>query len=215
MTRLFPVSIDLQGRSCLIIGGGKVAARKAENLLEYGCQVTMVSPRCEETVSTWAKNGLITYLQREFKEEDLDHSFLVFIATDDRGLNSRISSLCRERGILVNAVDDPPHCDFYVPAILRRGPLTLAISTEGKSPAFAGRLRRDLEEIITDDYGKFVEILGEQREYIKENISDLERRKAVFEKLVYSDILDLLKAGEEEKAREKVQYVCSAIGVEP
>jgi len=72
-----------------------------------------------------------------------------------------------------------------------------------------------LEELITDDYGKFVEILGEQREYIKENVSDLERRKAIFEKLVYSDILDLLKAGEEEKAREKVQYVCSAIGVEP
>lgn len=215
MANLFPVYIDLQGRRCLIVGGGKVAARKAENLLLYGCQVVIVSPDCETQIRTWAEDGLIIYLEREFLAEDLDRSFLVFIATDDEKLNSSISSLCREKGILVNAVDDPPHCDFYVPAILRRGSLSLAISTEGKSPAFARRLRRELEELITDEYGKFVDLLGEQRQYVKENIVDIDRRKAIFEKLVYSDIFDLIKAGEEEKAREKVQYVCSAIGVEP
>lgn len=215
MAHFFPVSIDLRGRRCLIIGGGRVAARKAENLLKYGCQVVIVSPDCEIQIRKWAQEGLITYLEREFLAEDLDGSFLVFIATNDEALNSSISTLCRERGILVNAVDDPPHCDFYVPALIRRGSLTLAISTEGKSPAFARKLRRELEEIITDDYGKFVEILGAQREYIKENIADIEERKALFEKLVYSDILDLLKAGEEETAREKVQYVCSTVGVKP
>lgn len=209
MMKLYPIYIDLKNKKCLVIGGGKVAERKIDNLLYYGASVMVVSPRVEENIRTWADKGLIELHGREFKPQDLEESFIVFVATDDEQINGRVSGLCRERGIMVNAVDDPPHCDFYVPSIVRRNSLVLAISTGGKSPAFARRLRNELEEIITPEYGEFVDMLGEQRELIKDHIEDIEIRKKIFEELVYSDILDLLKAGEKERAREKVKRCMS------
>lgn len=209
MKNLYPVYVDLQDRKCLIIGGGKVAERKIEQLLDYDCSIKVVSLRTEEKIKHWADLGLIQLYQREFQALDLEHVFMAFVATDDNQVNASLSKICRERGILVNAVDDPPHCDFYVPSILKRNSLVLAISTGGKSPAFARRLRQELEELITPAYGEFTDILGEQRELIKERIEDIEVRKRIFEELVYSDILDLLKAGEKEKAREKVTQCMS------
>jgi len=209
MANLFPVYLDLRKKKCLVIGGGKVAERKVDNLLEYGCKIRVISPQVEENIELWAAQGRIELFQRKFEEEDIEGIFIVFVATNDQRINKIVSDLCHERNILVNAVDDPPYCDFYVPSILRRNSLVLAISTQGKSPAFAGRLRRELEEIITAEYGEFVDMLGEQREYVKENIDDIEIRKQIFEKLAYSDILDLLKVGEKEKAREKVKQCMS------
>ncbi|MGI6422316.1 MAG: precorrin-2 dehydrogenase/sirohydrochlorin ferrochelatase family protein [Syntrophomonadaceae bacterium] len=209
MKNLYPLYIDLKDRKCLIIGGGKVAERKIEQLLDYNCSIKVVSLGVEDKIKSWAHQGLIQLFQREFQLSDLKEVFLVFVATDNEQVNAELSKMCRERGILVNAVDDPPHCDFYVPSILKRNSLVLAISTGGKSPAFARRLRQELEEIITPAYGEFVDILGEQRELIKERIEDIAVRKQIFEELVYSDVLDLLKAGEKEKAREKVTQCMS------
>ncbi|NLO20886.1 MAG: bifunctional precorrin-2 dehydrogenase/sirohydrochlorin ferrochelatase [Syntrophomonadaceae bacterium] len=209
MKNLYPVYIDLNDRNCLIVGGGKVAERKIEQLLDYDCSIQVISLGIEDKIKYWAHQGLIQLYQREFTASDLEDVFMVFVATDNNQLNAELSKICRERGILVNAVDDPPHCDFYVPSILKRNSLVLAISTGGKSPAFARRLRRELEELITPAYGEFADILGEQRELIKERIEDIEVRKQIFEELVYSDVLDLLKAGEKEKAREKVTQCMS------
>ncbi len=209
MKNLYPVYIDLQNRKCVIIGGGKVAERKIEQLLGYDCSIRVISLAVEDKIKVWADRGLIQLYQRELENSDLDDVFMVFVATDDQQVNAELSNQCRERGILVNAVDDPPHCDFYVPSILKRNSLVLAISTGGKSPAFARRLRRELEELITPAYGEFADILGEQRELVKEQIEDIAVRKQIFEELVYSDVLDLLKAGEKEKAREKVTQCMS------
>jgi precorrin-2 dehydrogenase/sirohydrochlorin ferrochelatase len=164
MTHLFPVLISLAGKNCLIIGGGQVAERKIADLLNYGANICVVCPHARDKVKQWADQGLICWHTREFVTNDLDSVYMVFVATNNRHLNQTIVLQCRQRGILVNAVDDPPNCDFYVPAILRRDSLVIGISTEGKSPMFAKKLRLQLEELIGEEYGQFVEILGNQRD---------------------------------------------------
>lgn len=211
MTHLFPVFLNLVNQKCLIIGGGKVAERKVRDLLNYDAGITVISPCAEDNIKHWANQGIIDWRPRRFQKDDLDSVFLVFLATDDRDLNREIVSLCRDKQILVNAVDDPPNCDFYVPSILRQKSLAIAISTEGKSPLFARKLREELEKIITAEYGDFVEILGEQRERIKAQVPDIETRKEILTSLVYSDILKLLKAGEIEKVRERVEQCMSCL----
>ncbi len=209
MANLYPVYIDLTDKKCLVIGGGKVAERKIYHLLDYGCSILVVSPQAENSIEKWAHRKFIQWYPREFQDQDITDCFMVFVATDDCQINEKVSRLCREKGIMVNAVDDPPNCDFYVPSIVRQNSLVLAISTGGKSPAFARRLRSELEQVITPAYGEFVDMLGEQRELVKGHIKDIEIRKKIFEELVYSDILDLLKVGEKEKAREKVKKCMS------
>lgn len=206
---LFPIYINLHKKRCLIIGGGQVALRKAENLLKYDADIIVVSPRAEEGLELLAQQGKITWLQKKFSQDDLHDAFLVFIATDDNRINKQISQLCKDAGILVNAVDDPDNCDFYVPSVIRRNSLVLAVSTEGKSPLYAQKLRRELENIVTEAHGKFVDLLGEQRDIIKAKITDINVRQEVFRSLVYSDILELLEAGEEEKARERIRECMS------
>ncbi len=210
MTHLFPIYLDLSGKNCLIIGGGPVAERKVENLLEYEVNIKIVSPQVEKRIKEWSLDGSITWLPREFEEHDLDEIFMVFVATNYGSINQWVVELCRQRGILANAVDDPPNCDFFVPSLIRHNSLVVAISTEGKSPLFARKLREELEEIITPEYGEFVEILGELRTQIKKGVLDIEMRRKIFENLVNSDILSLLKAGEKEKARERIEQCMSS-----
>lgn len=136
-------------------------------------------------------------------------AFLVFAATDDQFINREVAGLCKENGILVNAVDDPAYCDFYIPSTIRRNSLVLAISTEGKSPAYAKRMRQQLEEVITDSHGKFVDLLGEQREIIKQTVPDIRTRQAIFEALAKLDILDLIAEGKDEQIRERIEECMS------
>jgi len=194
----------------LIIGGGPVAERKAASLLEYGAHIKVVSPLAEKKIVAWADQNLLQWFAREFADNDLDNIFIVFIATDDNSLNKEISGLCRQRGILVNAVDDPPNCDFFVPSVLRRGSLAVAVSTEGKSPLFAARLRRQLEAIITEEYGNIVDILGQIREELRNSTLDINQRKQVLEQIVNSDLLDLLRAGRYEEAEERINQCMSS-----
>ena len=206
---LYPIYIDMENKPCLVVGGGTVAERKVDSLLEHKAQVLLVSPQVTNSLETYAKNGLIIWENRIFKTNDLDNIFLVYIATNDTLVNQVIAEECKARKILVNAVDDPPNCDFYVPAILRRGSLAMAISTEGKSPMLARHLRLQLEKQFTEAYGEYVDLLGESRDYIKNNISDIEIRQKIFLELVNSDILDLLKMGEREKARGRIEECIS------
>ncbi|MDD2510425.1 MAG: bifunctional precorrin-2 dehydrogenase/sirohydrochlorin ferrochelatase [Syntrophomonas sp.] len=207
---LFPIYLDLEAKTCLIVGGGQVAERKIENLLDYGMDIRVVSPQAREGIQQWAEEGIIQWQARDFSESDLPGVFMAFVATDNSNVNQAIVEACRKAGVLVNAVDDPPNCDFYVPSIVRRGSLVLAISTEGKSPFFARRLREELENTISPAYGEFVEIMGEIREEIKEKVPDITLRKKIFKSLVYSEVLDLLKAGEKDKARERIEACMSS-----
>jgi precorrin-2 dehydrogenase/sirohydrochlorin ferrochelatase len=211
MAHLYPIYLQLTGKKCLVVGGGKVAERKVETLLEYAASIRLVSPEAEPKIHTWSDQGLIDWRRGEFQPRDLDGIFLVFIATGDEAVNKGITSLCREKGILVNAVDDPPNCDFYVPSILRRNSLCLAISTEGKSPLLAGKLRRELENIIPHEYGEWVEILGNLRDRIKNSNLSIEERRTLFGELVYSDILELLQEGKKEIIEERIEQCMSCL----
>ncbi|MCX5780100.1 MAG: bifunctional precorrin-2 dehydrogenase/sirohydrochlorin ferrochelatase [Firmicutes bacterium] len=211
MAHLYPIYLNLAGRNCLVVGGGKVAERKAATLLEYGAHIRLVSPSVTSSISDWAAQNLIELRARMFKPEDLEGVFLVFIATDDPEINNAITMLCQEKAILVNAVDDPPNCDFYVPSILRRNSLCVAISTEGKSPLLAAKLRRELEEYIPEEYGEWVEILGELRTQIKETDLNIGERKAIFEGLVNSNLLDLLIEGRKEQIEERIKQCMSCL----
>jgi precorrin-2 dehydrogenase/sirohydrochlorin ferrochelatase len=211
MAHLYPIYLHLAGKKCLVVGGGKVAERKVETLLEYEASIVVVSPAVQPNIHTWSEQGLIEWRRGIFQEQDLDEVFMVFIATDYEDINKDIAFLCREKGILVNAVDDPPNCDFYVPSILRRNSLCVAISTEGKSPLLAGKLRRELENIIPQEYGVWVDILGDLRDKIKSSSLSIEARKTLFEQLVNSDILELLQAGREEIIEERIKRCMSSL----
>lgn len=211
MAHLYPIYLNLAGKNCLVVGGGQVAERKVATLLEYEAQIRLVSPEIGSNLAAWANLKLIELRARLFRPEDLEDIFLVFAATGDLAINKNITSLCREKGILVNAVDDPPNCDFYVPSILRRNSLCLAISTEGKSPLLAAKLRRELEKFIPEEYGDWVDILGDLREQIKDSDLSIEERRSIFETLVNSDILDLLKEDRKEQIEERIKQCMSCL----
>jgi precorrin-2 dehydrogenase/sirohydrochlorin ferrochelatase len=210
MAHLFPVFLSLSGKNCLVVGGGQVAERKIADLFNCEANIKVVSPEAGENIRLWANQGLINWQVREIEDYDFDDIFMVFVATNDGHLNKEIADKCRQRGIMVNAADDPPNCDFYVPAIVRRNSLVLAISTEGKSPMLARKLREQLEELFGEEYGEFVDFLGEQRDFIKQSVPDIKVRKKIFQALVESDVLDLLRAGEKERAKERMEDVCPA-----
>jgi precorrin-2 dehydrogenase / sirohydrochlorin ferrochelatase len=211
MAHFYPIFLNLAGRQCLVVGGGNVAERKVATLMEYGALVRLVSPEVSRSIAEWAAQNLIDWRQGFFQPQDLEGIFLVFIATSDAKINKNITGLCRAQGILVNAADDPPNCDFYVPSILRRNSLCLAISTEGKSPLLAAKLRQELENIIPEEYGEWVDILGALRNRVKKLDLGIEERKRIFDALVYSDMLDLLIEGGRDKVEERIEQCMSCL----
>ncbi|MBP5286122.1 MAG: bifunctional precorrin-2 dehydrogenase/sirohydrochlorin ferrochelatase [Kiritimatiellae bacterium] len=158
----FPLFVDLAGRECLVVGAGKIAARKAKTLESFGARVKTVAP---ETAG------------RGFEESDVEGMALVVAATDDHGLNARVSAICRARGIPVNAVDDPANCTFFFPAIARNGPVTAAVSTGGACPAAAAILRDRIAGLMDDGFAAKVEKLGGERERLKKEFPDPEERR--------------------------------------
>src|SRR5207237_5299025 len=160
---LFPMFVKLEGRSCLVVGAGTVGEPKIRSLLDASASVRVIAPRTTSVVAGWAQAGTITWEAREFNTSDLDGVFLVIAATSSREVNEAIFLDAQRRNVLCNVVDDPEHCDFYYPAVVRRGDLQLAISTAGESPALAQKLRRELESQYGPEYEGWVEQLGERR----------------------------------------------------
>src|SRR2546427_4047392 len=146
--RFYPISLDLGGRRCVVIGGGPVAEQKVLGLLDAGAQVTVVSPELSLGLQDRAAQGLIATHRREYRSGDLAGAFLAVAATDDRTVNRRVWTEAEERGTLLNAGDDLPHCHFIAPAVHRAGDITVAVSTAGKSPALAVRLREQIARLI-------------------------------------------------------------------
>lgn len=160
----FPLFVSMEGRHCLVVGGGKVALRKVRALLEYGADLTLVAPKLHEELETMGRQGVIKIRKREFRKEDLEEISIVFAASSCEEVNQYCARLCREQGILVNVADVPKECDFYFPALVRRGDLVVGISTGGKSPAAAGRLRRELENYLPMELEDFIVKAGYLRE---------------------------------------------------
>ena len=157
---LFPMFLKLAGRRCLVVGGGSVAEGKIASLLGSGAKVIVVAPDVTEKVSGWASIGEVEWLARSFCPAELEGVFLVVAATSDPEVNDLVFREAQSRGILCNVVDDPERCDFYYPAVLRRGQLQIAVSTGGSSPALAQRLRFELEQQFAPGYGEWLEELG-------------------------------------------------------
>jgi len=180
---LFPVFFKLAGRPCLVVGAGAVAASKISSLVEAGAVVTVVAPQASPEIERLANDGKIRWASRIFLPGDLDGVFLAIAATSDPTVNCLVFLESRQRGVLCNSVDDPPHCDFYFPSIVRRGDLQFAISTAGESPALAQRLRIELDESLDARLGKWLREIGELRREILASEPASEARKSLLHRL--------------------------------
>ena len=179
-TPLFPVFLKLKGRRSLVVGGGTIAAQKLTGLIEAGADVTIVAPKLSAEVFRLVDSGQTQWIAREFEPGDLDGALLVVAATGDPEVNERVFLAALARGILCNAVDEPERCDFYYPAVVRRGDLQIAISTNGKSPALAQRLRAELESHFDATYGEWLAWLGSVRAlFFRTPIEPEKRRRAL------------------------------------
>ncbi|MQL51019.1 bifunctional precorrin-2 dehydrogenase/sirohydrochlorin ferrochelatase [Desulfofundulus thermobenzoicus] len=204
MARCYPISLVLAGRPCLVVGGGRVAERKILSLLACEARVRVVSPILTRGLQAMAEKGQIEYRQGEYRPADLEGIFLVVAATNRDEVNHRVAREAMERNLLVNVVDDPPYGNFYVPAVVRRGALQIAISTDGKSPLLARRIKEELEKRYGPEYGLLADLLGEIRADLLEQTVDPVRRRNVLTALVDDQVLRLLAAGELEQAKERV-----------
>ncbi len=180
---MFPMFLKLEGRRCLVVGAGAVAEGKIRGLLETGASVQVVGPEAVRQVQKWAWEGTIGWSPRGFQPHDLDGAFLVIAATSSPDLNAQVFNEARERKVLCNSVDDPEHCDFYYPAVVNRGDLQIAISTNGRSPALAQRLRQELEEQFGPEYEAWVKELGAARDQLTAKRVALEPRRKLLHEL--------------------------------
>jgi siroheme synthase-like protein len=163
----YPVVLELTGWPCVVIGGGSVAERKVEGLLAAGAAVTVIAPRLTRRLQALAAGGRIGHVAREYAPGDLDGYRLAFAATGDAALNAAVAQEGRRRGVWVNAADDPAHCDFTLPAVLRRGPLVVAVATGGASPAVAALVRDELDRRLGPEYALLGEVAAEVRRELR------------------------------------------------
>ncbi len=205
--RYYPIHLDIRGRSCLVVGGGGVGTRKANTLLSCGARVTVVSPQATEELRRMASGGLITLRERQYICTDLDDAFLVIGATDDEDLNRRISTDAERRNILCNIADRPEKCNFILPSIVQRGDLVITISTSGKSPALAKKLRQGLEAQFGAEYALLLEMLGAVRKRLLAQDHAPEAHKPIFEMLVNSDILNWIR----QQRMEEINRLLAAV----
>ena len=180
---LFPMFLKLEERNCLVLGAGSVGEQKIRSLLDCGANIHVVAPSASASVREWMQSGLLTWAQREFQSTDLDGVYLVIAATSDAQVNHAVYREAQARGILCNVVDDPPYCDFYYGALVRRGQLQIAISTNGLSPALAQRIRKQLEAEFPAVYGDWLNELGSRREALFRSGGDPETRKQILHQL--------------------------------
>lgn len=199
----YPVCLDLNGRLCVIVGGGKVAQRKAKTLASYGADVVVIAPEVTEELLGLETDGLATVEQRGYVRGDLQGAFLAVCATDSEEVNRAVFAEAQDRGCLVNVVDVPELCNFIVPSIVRRGGLQIAISTGGAAPTVAKRLRKRFQEEFGEEWAEYVSLLGEVRVLVLEGVPGGETaRKPIFERIADSDLLERLRAGERPSAED-------------
>jgi precorrin-2 dehydrogenase / sirohydrochlorin ferrochelatase len=193
--RYYPVQLDIRGRRCLVVGGGGVGTRKVETLLSCGARVTLVSLEVSDKLRRLSNRGDITLRERAYAASDLEGVFLVIGATDDEDLNRRISTDAAAFNVLCNIADRPEKCNFILPAIVQRGDLVLTVSTSGKSPALAKKLRTELERQFGEEYALLLKLMGAIRRRLLAEAHAPEAHKPIFEKIVHSDILSWIREG--------------------
>ncbi len=201
----YPAILDIAGRRAVVVGAGKVGEGKIEGLLNGGAQVTVVSLTATDRVRDWAREGRIALEERAYESSDLDDTFLVIAATEHNDTNVRVFEDAEARQMLCNVVDVTHLCNFILPSIVRHGDLAIAVSTGGASPAMARRIRISLAQCYGDEYAVALELLGSLREELKAMYPSPDDRKVLFERMVYSDFMDLVRAGDVERIEAWVQ----------
>ena len=200
---LFPIGLNLQHKPCLVVGGGTIAERRVHTLLSCGAVVHLVSPTVTPWLSEAAQSGALRWTQDVFQPAHLDGIAIILVATNKSQVNAEIAALARQRHCLINVVDDPEHCDFYLPAVVRRGALALAISTEGQAPAFAGWLRRQFEQSLDPHLGEVLAHYAALRLDMQQRYPDLQERAAAWAVLLAREAPTLFtpRTKEEDRAR--------------
>lgn len=194
--KYYPVCLDIAGRQCLVVGGGAVGSRKVKTLLACGARVTVISPAASTYIHEQSAKGNITYQMREYRRGDLKGMFLTIGATSDEELNFKIHREAEKTGKLCNIADRPKACNFILPSIVARGDLLIAISTSGKSPAFAKRLRKQLETEFGPEYADFLQLMGSIRKQLLAESHEPEEHKPLFEQLIENGLLKRIAAGQ-------------------
>ena len=191
--KYYPIFLDVRNRHCLVVGGGSVGVRKTLTLLDCGAEVTVVSPKISRKLTELSKKEPLIIEKRPFKFSDLKDKFLVIGATDNQELNQQIHAESERLDILCNIADQPEACNFILPSIVKKGDLVIAISTSGKSPAFAKKLRKDLEKQLGSEYAVFLELMGAIRKKLLAKDHEPEVHKPIFEELINRGLIEMIK----------------------
>ena len=199
--------LRLSGRRCVVVGGGDIGLEKVEGLLACDGDVTLVAPEAVEPLRELAAEGSIRWERREYRREDLEGTFMVIASTNDTEANIRVFEDAERRAMLVNIVDVPPLCNFILPAIVRTGPLAIAISTAGASPALAKRIKAEIAEEYGEPYARLAVLLNEVRGWAKGTLPTYQDRKEFFESIVNGDPdpVELLRRGDEQAVRDLIE----------
>ncbi len=205
--RYYPVYLDLRERCCVIVGGGRVAERKALSLLEAGADVMVVSPSLTPKLQELSSSGKIAHIAKTFEEKNLSGAYIVIAATDIPDLNAEIGRLCRKKQVLVNVVAPPSGSSFIVPSLVDRGALLIAISTSGESPALSKRIRKELEKIFGKEYELFLQRMSILRNRLMEQMKDEAERRRIFQALADSDVIELLRQGKTHEADHRIMEI--------
>jgi precorrin-2 dehydrogenase/sirohydrochlorin ferrochelatase len=209
--RYYPVFLDVRGRRCIVVGGGKVAERKALALFDAGADLDLVSPELTPILRELARKGKITHHPKHFDEQDLAGAYLVIAATNDTAVNEVVARASKKAGILVNAATSPNEGTFVMPSVVERGDLLIAISTCGNSPALARKVREDLERSYGPEYGVFLEKMAMLRRRMLKEVADEDVRRKIYQAVVDSDVLYLLKAGQAHEADHRISEIVHAV----
>src|SRR5947209_6484579 len=211
-TPFYIACLRLTGRRCVVVGGGEVGLEKVEGLLACDASVTLVAPEAHPELIQLALEGSIQWEQREYESADLEGALIAIAATNDTDLNIGVFNDAEARSMLVNVVDVPPLCNFILPAIVRNGPLAIAISTAGASPALAKRMKREIGELFGEPYAHLAILLNEARGWAKASLPTYQDRKEFFESIVNGepDPIELLRAGEITAVRDLIDAAMRA-----
>jgi siroheme synthase-like protein len=199
----YPISVDLVGRPCLVVGGGAVALRKVSALVEAGARVTVVSPSLTPALLRLASEAPLRWRPREYAAGDAAGFVLVMVATDDRAVNAAVAIECRERGIWVNCADDPERCDFILPSVLRRGAVTVAVSTGGQSPTMARLVREELDALLPWDVAALTDVVASVRSALSQDGVSLDAER--WRQALDGELRSLVAAGRTTEARARLR----------
>ncbi len=208
MTSMYPVTLNLTGKRCTVVGGGQVALRKVTSLTEQGANVTVISP--ELTDELLAMQEQFVWKNCAYQDGMLQGSFLVIAATDSRAVNHAVAEWCEENQVLVNVVDSREESSFTVNAMVQRGDLLLAVSTNGISPAVSRRIRQELEQYYGPEYGVMLEILAQARQEAMESVQDAGKRRQFLQSVAHMELPELLKKDTKEEVQKRVKLCLSS-----